>query len=137
MWYEVRQRRLVATFLIPLTLRILVGSRVRVDAAGMMEELILMIALPAVLAMAATLFLAAVGYILGWLGGTLLHGKGKTKISMIYGVGIRNISAGAVTASAYFPAEVVFSVITATLFQQILAAVYGVLIKRYLLKEGD
>ncbi len=137
MWYEVRQRRLVATFLIPLTLRILVGSRVRVDAAGMMEELILMIALPAVLAMAATLFLAAVGYILGWLGGTLLHGKGKTKISMIYGVGMRNISAGAVTASAYFPAEVVFPVITATLFQQILAAVYGVLIKRYLLKEGD
>lgn len=137
MWYEVRQRRLVATFLIPLTLRILVGSRVRVDAAGMMEELILMIALPAVLAMAATLFLAAVGYILGWLDGTLLHGKGKTKISMIYGVGMRNISAGAVTASAYFPAEVVFPVITATLFQQILAAVYGVLIKRYLLKEGD
>ena len=113
------------------------GSRVRVDAAGMMEELILMIALPAVLAMAATLFLAAVGYILGWLGGTLLQGKGKTKISMIYGVGMRNISAGAVTASAYFPAEVVFPVITATLFQQILAAVYGVLIKRYLLKEGD
>ena len=56
----------------------------------------------------------------------------KTKISMIYGVGMRNISAGAVIASAYFPAEVVFPVITATLFQQILAAVYGVLIKRYL-----
>ena len=180
---------LLAPFLIPLTLRILVGSHVRVDVAGMMEELILMIALPAVLAMAfnqvsrgevketwpgklaplsklclmyvqicnsakaapyiknlnrelveamaAILFLAAVGYILGWLGGTLLHGKGKTKVSMIYGVGMRNISAGAVIATAYFPAEVVFPVITATLFQQILAAVYGVLIKRYVLKEGD
>ena len=43
---------LLAPFLIPLTLRILVGIRVRVDVAGMMEELILMIALPAVLAMA-------------------------------------------------------------------------------------
>lgn len=180
---------LLAPFLIPLTLRILVGSHVRVDVAGMMEELILMIALPAVLAMAfnqvsrgevketwpgklaplsklclmyvqicnsakaapyiknlnrelveamaAILFLAAVGYILGWLGGTLLHGKGKTKVSMIYGVGMRNISAGAVIATAYFPAEVVFPVITATLFQQILAAVYGVLIKRCVLKEGD
>src|SRR5699024_11883332 len=43
---------LLAPFLIPLTLRILVGSRIRVDTAGMMEELILMIALPAILAMA-------------------------------------------------------------------------------------
>ena len=111
------------------------------DTAGMMEELILMIALPAILAMAFNQvskgkvkeeLLAAVGYLLGWLGGSLLHGNEKTKISMIYGVGMRNISAGAVIASAYFPAEVVFPVITATLFQQILAAVYGVLIKRYL-----
>ena len=132
---------LLAPFLIPLILRILVGSRIRVDTAGMMEELILMIALPAILAMAFNQvskgkvkeeLLAAVGYLLGWLGGSLLHGNEKTKISMIYGVGMRNISAGAVIASAYFPAEVVFPVITATLFQQILAAVYGVLIKRYL-----
>ena len=108
---------LLAPFLIPLTLRILVGSRIRVDTAGMMEELILMIALPAILAMAFNQvskgkvkeeLLAAVGYLLGWLGGSLLHGNEKTKISMIYGVGMRNISAGAVIASAYFPAEVVF-----------------------------
>lgn len=178
---------LLAPFLIPLTLRILVGSRIRVDTVGMMEELILMIALPAVLAMALNqmsmgkvketwpgklallsklclmyvqicnsakaapyirnlnrelietmaviLLLASIGYLLGWLGGMFLRENRKTKISMIYGVGMRNISAGAVIASAYFPAEVVFPVITATLFQQILAAAYGVLIKKYLLKE--
>ena len=51
-------------------------------------------------------------------------------VSMMFGVGMRNISAGAVISSSYFPAEVVFPVITATLFQQVLAAVYGTLFHR-------
>lgn len=43
---------------------------------------------------------------------------------MIYGSGMRNISAGAVIAGAYFPAETLFPVMIGTLFQQILAAFY-------------
>ena len=42
---------LLAPFLIPLTLRLLVGSQVAIDTSRMMEELIFMIALPALLAM--------------------------------------------------------------------------------------
>ena len=43
---------------------------------------------------------------------------------------MRNISAGAVIAAAYFPGEVMFPVMIGTLFQQVLAACYGSLIKR-------
>ena len=49
---------------------------------------------------------------------------------MIYGSGMRNIRAGAAIAAAYFPGEVMFPVMIGTLFQQILAACYGSLIKR-------
>ena len=42
---------LLAPFLIPTTLQLLVGSRVSMDAAGMMRELLFMIALPALAAM--------------------------------------------------------------------------------------
>lgn len=49
---------------------------------------------------------------------------------MIYGSGMRNISAGAVIAGAYFPAETLFPVMIGTLFQQILAAFYGSMMRR-------
>ena len=49
---------------------------------------------------------------------------------MIYGSGMRNISAGAVIAGAYFPSEVLFPVMIGTLFQQILAAFYGSMVWR-------
>ena len=52
-------------------------------------------------------------------------GVSQSTVSMIYGSGMRNISAGAVIAGAYFPAEVLFPVMIGTLFQQILAAFYG------------
>ena len=47
---------------------------------------------------------------------------------MIYGSGMRNISAGAVIAGAYFPAECLFPVMIGTLFQQVLAALFGKLL---------
>lgn len=52
-------------------------------------------------------------------------------VSMVYGARMRNIRAGAVIAAARLPAESVFSVIIATLFEQVLAALYGVLMKHY------
>ena len=54
----------------------------------------------------------------------------EATVSMIYGSGMRNISAGAVIAGAYFPAECLFPVMIGTLFQQILAAFYGSLVRR-------
>ena len=168
---------ILAPFLIPATLRILIGSKVEMNVGKMMSELIFMVAIPAVLAMvlnqvshgkvkktwpgklapfskialmfvvtcnsskvapyirhmtwqrvgvaAVILALAASGYAIGWLVANLMHKDWETKVSMIYGTGMRNISAGAVIAAAYFPGEVMFPVMIGTLFQQVLAAFYG------------
>lgn len=173
---------LLSPFLIPATLQILVGSRVSMDAAGMMLELLFMIAIPALAAMslnelthgkvrkewpsklapfskmclifvvasnsskvapyvrnmtpqrvlvaAAILVLAASGYAIGWFLSRLFGGDREMAVSMLYGSGMRNISAGAVLAAAYFPGEVMFPVMIGTLFQQVLAACYGKLIER-------
>ena len=71
------------------------------------------------------LVLAAGGYAIGWLIAIFTKQNKQSTVSMIYGSGMRNISAGAVIAGAYFPAEVLFPVMIGTLFQQILAAFYG------------
>lgn len=177
---------LLAPFIIPLTLKVLVGSQVQVDTAGMITELLLMIALPAALAMLVNqisggktkktlppklapyskicliyiqicnsskaapyvknfnielfevtltmLCLAALGYAVGWIISAVMKQKRDTLVSMVFGIGMRNISAGAVIAAEYFPPATVFPVIIATLFQQVLAALYGVLIKK---RMGD
>lgn len=179
---------LLAPFIIPLTLHILVGSNVTIDASEMMLELLFMIALPALAAMllnqfskgrvketwpsrlapfsklclifvvtsnssevapyirhmnaerfmvaGCILMLAASGYLIGWLLAALFKQNGPITVSMIYGSGMRNISAGAVIAAAYFPAEVVFPVMIGTLFQQILAALFGVLVSKKLKKAS-
>lgn len=156
---------ILAPFFIPATLHIFVGGHVTIDASHMMEELIFMIALPAIVAMCFHQFggekvktvwpgklapyirhlnkelmmvvlvmflLAAFGYGLGWIAAMLIKRDVATTVSMTFGVGMRNISAGAVVATAYFPAEVVFPVIIATLFQQVLAAIYGTFIRKFL-----
>ena len=153
----------LAPLIIPLTLKILVGARVKMNPEEMMKDLVFMIALPALLAMCLNqlcliycvicnsskvapyvrhmnlqrvfvavciMILAAAGYAIGWGISVLLKQDEKTRISMIYGSGMRNISAGAVIAAAYFPGEVMFPVMIGTLFQQVLAACYGSLIKR-------
>ena len=51
---------ILAPFLIPVALKILVGSSVKMDTMGMMKELVFMIALPAVLAMCLNRIGAAV-----------------------------------------------------------------------------
>ncbi len=80
----------------------------------------------------AILVIAASGYAVGWLCALLLKQKRELIVSMMFNSGMRNISAGAVIAAAYFPPEVMFPVMIGTLFQQVLAAVYAQLItKRY------
>lgn len=76
------------------------------------------------------LMLAVSGYLLGWILASLFHQDYETKVAMVFGSGMRNISSGAVIAAAYFPAEVVFPVMIGTVFQQILAALFGTLLSR-------
>ena len=76
----------------------------------------------------AILVLAASGYALGWLVAHVFRRDRSTAVSMMYGTGMRNISAGAVIAAAYFPGEVMFPVYDGTLFQQVLAALFGKLL---------
>ena len=170
----------LAPFVIPATLHILVGARVKMNTQEMMSELVFMIALPAILAMCLNqwsggrvkefwpprlaffsklclmfvvtansskvapyvrhlngeragvalciLLLAAAGYFLGYGAAAALRMKREDKVSVMYGSGMRNISAGAVIAAAYFPGEVMFPVMIGTLFQQVLAASFGTLL---------
>ena len=53
-----------------------------------------------------------------------------TTVTMAFDCGIRNISAGAVLAVAYLPAEALFPVMIGTLFQQLLAAIVGKTLQR-------
>lgn len=171
---------ILAPFVIPATLHILIGAKVEIDTTGMMKNLVFMIALPAVLAMClnqishektketwpqklapwskfclmfvvmsnsskvapyvkhmtlqractaiAILGIATTAYALGWGVALLMKQKQENIISMAFGSGLRNISAGAVIAAQYFPGEVLFPVMMGTLFQQVLAACYGKLI---------
>lgn len=51
---------------------------------------------------ATILVLAAGGYAIGWLIAIFTKQNKQSTVSMIYGSGMRNISAGAVIAGAYF-----------------------------------
>lgn len=171
-----------APFTIPLTLHALLGQTIEVDAARMMGEMIVSIALPAlagtaandlthgraarelspVIAPAAKIALVLViltnstgvapyvrnltptlvavaaficvfsagGYAIGLLAARVMRRPYDQTASMTYLVGMRNISAGAVIAGEYFPGEVMFPVVIGTLFQQVLAACFGSLLRR-------
>ena len=171
-----------APFTIPLTLHALLGQTIEVDAARMMGEMIVSIALPAlagtaandlthgraarelspVIAPAAKIALVLViltnstgvapyvrnltptlvavaaficvfsagGYAIGLLAARVMRRPYDQTASMTYLVGMSNISAGAVIAGEYFPGEVMFPVVIGTLFQQVLAACFGNLLRR-------
>ena len=79
--------------------------------------------------------LAAGGYGAGLVIARLFHQDRQTQVSMMYGAGMRNISAGAVIATTSFPGEAIFPVLIATLFQKMLAALYGKGLERASRKE--
>lgn len=81
--------------------------------------------------MAAVLVLAISGFIIAWIAARLFHMNHENCVSITYAVGMRNISAGAVIAIQFFPAEVLFPVMISTLFQQVLAAACGVCIEQF------
>ncbi len=180
---------LVAPFLVPLTLKALVGSNVQIGVLGMMKDLLLMIAIPALIAMtcnhvtngnvktalapklapfskiclilvvtinstkvapfvkhmnwtlvavaATILVLAASGYVWGILAARLLKQENSTLVSLMFNGGLRNISAGAVIAASFFPAEVMFPVMIGTLFQQVLAGTFGHFLPHFQRKQAE
>lgn len=165
---------LLAPFLLPATLQLLVGSQVKMDAAAMMKDMLVMVAIPAVLAMTAhqllgheraagakrklsltsrfivltiassnaagiadevrgltpklaavtlvVLVLCAGSFWLGYQAARLARLDFPSAMSVSLNTGLRNISAGAVLAAQYFPAEVMFPVVISSLFMQLLAS---------------
>ena len=167
----------LAPFSIPLTLQLLLGATIHIDAVGMMVDMVFMIALPALAGMALNditrgwghatlspvispacrillvliitanstamsdyvlhmtwqrasialfiLLFATSGFVWGIIAARLLHQPFGNLVTMSFDCGLRNISSGAVIATQYFPGEVVFPVMCGTIFQQILAALFG------------
>lgn len=74
------------------------------------------------LVIAAVFTVTLLGFFLGWLAGRLLKRPYPEVLSMALNVGNRNISAGAVIAAAYFPAEVLFPVAFSPVFFQIVVS---------------
>ncbi|MBT2686647.1 bile acid:sodium symporter family protein [Bacillus sp. ISL-47] len=85
-------------------------------------------------------FVAFMGYLLSFMIGNLLKYDRETTVAVTFNGGMRNISIGAVVAVTYFPPAVAVPVVLGMLFQQVLASLFGVIIKRHfsreLLQEG-
>ena len=80
---------------------------------------------------------ACSGYLWGILAARLLHQPHSTLITMSFDCGLRNITSGSVIASQYFPGEVVYPVMCGTMFQQMLAALFGSIIERHFSEDED
>lgn len=79
---------------------------------------------------AFVLTVAALGYVLGRLAARLFRWDRSVAVALTFNGGMRNISAGAVLALAYFPAPVAIPVVLAMLFQQTLASLFGHVLHR-------
>lgn len=106
-----------------------VGAVVSINSAGV-APYIREISIELVLVALVVFVLALLAYGLGFLGGRMLKQDIPTTISIMYNSGMRNISAGAVLAIAYFPAPVAVPVIVGMLFQQVLASLMGLIMEK-------
>lgn len=77
------------------------------------------------------LFIAASGYALSWMVGACLRWEKADIITLTFTGGMRNISAGAVLATTYFPATVAVPVVLGMLFQQMLASFFGYVMEKH------
>lgn len=77
------------------------------------------------------LFIAASGYALSWMVGACLKWEKGDIITLTFTGGMRNISAGAVLATTYFPAAVAVPVVLGMLFQQMLASFFGYVMEKH------
>lgn len=174
---------LLAPLVVPLSLKLLMGSTVEMDAMGMMRNLLFMVALPVFAALlchrvrggktaeewkprlapfaklllfaviisnttgvapflkavtptllaviAALVGLTVLSYYMGWfVGHRLMRLDFPSAQTMSLNLGVRNISAGAVLAAAYFPPEALFPVAFAPIFTQIMLAVSVKLLRK-------
>lgn len=78
-----------------------------------------------------SIFIASLGYLFGWFIAGFLNWDRSVIVTMLFNSGMRNITAGAVLATSYFPSPVAVPVVTGMLFQQVLASFYGRIIYRY------
>ena len=81
--------------------------------------------------------MASSGYIWGFAATRLMHLGREQAVTLTFCSALRNISAGAVIAQAYFPAATMFPVMTGTLFNQFLAAVFGRVFSHAFTPEAD
>ena len=181
---------LLSPVVVPLTLKLLVGSLVKMDAGGMMVNLMCMVAIPACLALAChgvrggetaakwkprlapfsklvmfviivsnatgvapflkkltpTLLLVVavlvglnlLSYFLGYfVARRLMRLDFPSCETMTLNTGLRNISAGAVLATQYFPADVLFPVAFSPIFTQILLGLTVKLLRRTKAGQAD
>jgi bile acid:Na+ symporter, BASS family len=82
-------------------------------------------------------FIAITGYLCAFLVGKLLIKDRDITIALTFTGGMRNISAGAVLATSYFPPQVAVPVVIGMLFQQVLASISGYLVNRYYHQESE
>ncbi|MEK4523034.1 bile acid:sodium symporter family protein [Psychrobacillus sp. FSL W7-1493] len=174
---------LLSPIIVPLTLHLLVGETVEIDALGMMIGLLWTIVIPSIVGMIlnqmtkgkvvdilsarlspfskvgmgivvmlngavvapflleegftliglgiVVIIIAFLGYVLSFSAGRLLKQGKETVIAMVFTGGMRNISAGVVLATAYFPPAVAIPVVLGMLFQQVLASLFNSFIERY------
>lgn len=93
---------------------------------------------PVLFGVTAAIFVLAVsGYSFGLAAAFALKQNSSVTASMTFGCGMRNISAGAVIAATYFPAEVMFPVMIGTLFQQALASIFSFLLTKLARNKKD
>ncbi|MGG4044239.1 bile acid:sodium symporter family protein [Paenibacillus favisporus] len=86
---------------------------------------------PRLVGMAAVIvFLAAAGYLLSFAISALMGWSEPEQVALVFNGGMRNISAGAVLAVAYFPAPVAVPVVLGMVFQQMMASLVGLLLGR-------
>lgn len=173
---------LISPVVIPLSLKLLVGSVVEMDTMGMMGDMMVMVAIPAVIGMSlyqatkgkiavtlkprlefpsklalllmitvnstgcadflrnmdmtlilvmlATILLCLIGFLAGYWAGKLLKMDFPTCETMCLNTGLRNISAGAVLAMEYFPADVLFPVAFTPLFLQFTTAMIAKVLRK-------
>lgn len=81
------------------------------------------------------LLFASTGFLWGMIAARLLNQPFSTLVTMGFDCGLRNISSGAVIATQYFPGEAVFPVMCGTIFQQLLAAIFGRIMTRLTERE--
>lgn len=180
---------ILAPVTIPLTLKLLLGTVVKVNAGDMIISMLIRIAIPAavgitvndlshgaakerlspVLAPASRIAIALVilanstsvapfvrnltpqliavilfigvfsclGFASGVAAARLFRQPRDKAVTTTFQSGLRNITAGAVLAAEFFPAETMFPVICGTLFQNVLAGVFGSVVAPRLFGETD